>query len=124
MQSVILDKEGSDCGTKKTERIEITNSNKKLFMSRYIKTGSSLTLLTKNNIDSYVGKFVNMRSPMFCIGELYCSKCMGELYYQLGISNVGLISNIIGASLTTLSMKAFHDMTIKTTDINIFDYIS
>ena len=41
----------------------------------------------------------------------------------MGIDNVGLISNVIGTSMTTLELKRFHNSSIKLKEINIFDYI-
>lgn len=80
-------------------------------------------LLTPDNINSYIGKIVNLRSPMYCRDNHICNKCAGELYYKMGIDNVGLISNVIGTSMTTLELKRFHNSSIKLKEINIFDYI-
>lgn len=60
---------------------------------------------------------------MFCQGDKICNVCAGELYYQMGIENIGLISNIIGSSITTLALKQFHDTSIKLQEIDVFNYI-
>ena len=73
-----------------------------MLLDRYIQKGKSLVLLTPDNINSYIGKIVNLRSPMYCKDNHICNKCAGELYYKMGIDNVGLISNVIGTSMTTL----------------------
>ena len=43
----------------------------------YISDGGGLVMLDRNNIGSYVGKSVMMRSPMTCITNKICSKCAG-----------------------------------------------
>lgn len=122
-QGIVFDKKGSDCGTRLTVPLLVTEGNKKLLTDRYIMVNNRTTLLTSNNIDDYVGKTVSLRSPMYCRNPKYCSKCTGELYHKLGIENVGLIANVIGTSMTTLSMKAFHNATVKLKEINYEDYI-
>ena len=57
-QGVVLDKPGTDCGTKLTLEILINNSNKSQFLHRYIVVGSNLVLLDDNNIDKYINKKV------------------------------------------------------------------
>jgi hypothetical protein len=116
-----LDEVGSDCKTKQT--VEILIDNPKEFLLRYIEENGKLILLTPNIVNSYKGKYVKMRSPMFCKSQKICNKCAGELYYKLGIPNFGLVSNIIGTSILNLSMKLFHDTTVKTTEIDINNYI-
>lgn len=104
-QNVVLDSKDSDCGTKHCEHITLTNSNKGLLLNRYIIDNGKKVLLTEDNNSKYVGKEIALRSPMFCQGEKICNVCAGELYYQMGIENIGLISNIIGSSITTLALK-------------------
>lgn len=122
-QSVVSDEPGSDCGTKEYITIEITNKNKKDYKYRYIVEGNSLVCLYPDIIDKYVGKMVKMRSPMFCHSQKYCSKCLGEYYYQLGIRNIGLTTNRVGSTLLNLSLKSMHSNVISSTIINIDDYL-
>lgn len=124
-QSIVADKKGTDCGTKKCIKMLLTNDNYKLFKYRYIKEKSgNLVLLNDDNKDKYIGKIVEFRSPMYCKGDKICNKCAGELYQKLGIDNIGLLTITIGGSILNKSMKAFHNSTIKLTQIAIEDYIS
>lgn len=122
-QNVVLDDKDSDCGTHKTLKTKITKDNKKFYNYRYIVEGGKLKLLTPDNINSYVGKTVEMRSPMYCLGDKYCNKCAGELYYMLGIKNVGILTNRIGTSLLNAALKAFHDMSLKIVEVNPDEFI-
>lgn len=122
-QTIVLDSEGSDCGTPYFLKITIPPELKDMFIDRYISEGGELKLLTKENINNYVGKKVMLRSPMYCKSEKICSKCAGELFYRIGIKNAGLLTSTFSGSLMNLNMKAFHDASIKYKDIDINDFI-
>ena len=124
-QSVVLDEKGSDCHTKLTMKILLTEKNIKDYIGRYIVVGSSLVLINEENKSKYINKVVNMRTPLYCNGEKYCNKCMGELYYKLGIKNMGLTAGVVGSTILNASMKSFHDSTINYKELSGLDnYIS
>ena len=104
----MLDDYGSDCGTKRTLDVKLTNTIKKDYMYRYIVTDNgSLVLLTPENMDKYIGKTVKMRSPMMCVGEKICNHCAGDLFYKLGIKNAGLTASRVATTLTRLNINFF-----------------
>jgi len=120
-QSVTLDEnDKSDCKSKGFVEIDLTDFNKSFFHDRFIIEGSKLTLLTKENIKSYVGRRIKLRSPLFCVSPKLCSRCAGLLYYKMKIYNVGLATTKLGSMVQLMSMKKFHDTTIKTKKIDIF----
>ena len=119
----MLDKPGTDCGTKRTINQLITNKNKKDFEYRYIVEGNKLVCMTPDVITKYVGKVVKLRSPMSCTSKRICNKCAGELFYKLQIVNVGLTASRVANTLTNLGMKKFHDSTIHSTKIDINDML-
>ena len=123
LQCVVLDENKTDCHTKKFLKYIITKDNYKLFLYRYIQKGNQLILLTEDNKTQFFNKVCNIRSPLFCTNDKICNVCAGELYYKLGIKNVGLVSNTVGSALLNKSLKMFHDMTIKLSEINIDNYI-
>lgn len=123
LQTEVLDEPGSDCGTKKSLDITITDYNKKDYLYRYIDVGGKLILLDNSNIDKYVNKQVKMRSPMMCIGEKICNHCAGDLYYKLGIRNAGLTASRVATTLTRLNMKKFHENLIINHKINLDDLL-
>ena len=125
LQTVVLDDEGTDCGTMYTLDTIIPKKLKKLFLNRYVVTGDirNPILLTEENIDQFVDKTIRLRSPMFCKGEHICNKCAGELFYKMGVKNAGLLNNTMAGVLMNASMKKFHDATVKFSKIEISDYI-
>lgn len=123
-QGIELDAKGSDCHSKKTVRIKITKDNYNLLKERYIVTAKGNVLLTDETKDTFMDKTVNLRSPMFCKSKTgICNVCAGELYYKLGIKNVGLILNLVGGALVTLSLKSFHNLSVSLNSIDIDKFI-
>ena len=123
LQTETLGPVGSDCGTKKTLDITITKKNAEDFLYRYIVVGNDLVELTTENIDSYIGKTVKMRSPMLCIGKTLCNRCMGNLFYKLGITNVGLSSATVSATILKAKLAAKHDGTVTPIVLNPDDLL-
>lgn len=123
-QHIMLDEKGSDCGTKKFLKIKIDKSTKDLFLYRYIKKGNDLLLLTPNNINSYMDKEVELRSPLYCKGQYICNHCIGELFYSSGIRNVGVLSDRVSSTLLQKALKLFHNSSVKTTTIDYAEHIS
>lgn len=112
-QNITLDPEGSDCGTKRYLEVTITEKNLNLWMYSYIIEGSKLVELTSENKSKYIGKKVKVRFSALCESKTgICNKCMGNLYYRLGMkTNIGTALTQIPSVQKNISMKAFHDST-------------
>lgn len=110
----------SDCGTTKYLKVKIYKSMKNDYLNRYIWDKGKLIELTNDNIDEYIDTEVNMRSPLYCkmAEPCYCNICIGNQPYLLGLESFGLAIQRISNKLTTLSMKKFHDLTVKTKKID------
>lgn len=119
LQSVVMDKKGSDCGSKGYLVVRINDYNAKDFLYRYIIEGDKLVLIDDDNIKKYIGKEVKMRSVMYCVSEKICRTCLGLMYEKLDITNVGLTTSRVSSSLLNLSMKKFHDTSSKISKIDI-----
>ena len=113
LQTVTLDEPHSDCGTEKTFDIMVNDFNKKLLLYRYIKDGKTVIRLTNDNINKYVGRIIHLYDPIYCTGEKLCNKCAGDLYYKLGIMNIGSTASKICSTIMNKSLKKKHDNTIK-----------
>lgn len=123
LQAVVIDKLGTDCGTKKTLKLVLTKTNKKDFIDRYIVEGSKYVLLDSETIEKYIGKTVNLRSPQYCVGKKLCRICVGRMYEKLGIDNIGLTAARVSSTMLNLSMKKFHDSTAKIADVKVDELI-
>jgi hypothetical protein len=123
MQVITLDEPGTDCGTTHYLLITIPEKMKDMFIGRYVLDGGKITLITEKNVKGYAGKEVRLRSPMYCKSEQICSKCAGDLFYKLGMRNAGLLSSTLSGSLMNLSMKKFHDTSLKFKKIDPTEYI-
>lgn len=124
MQSTVLADKGSDCKTPFTLQLELTAFNKDLLMYRYIVENNKLVQLDEDNIDSYVGKIIYLRTPMYCKQEdKLCNICAGEMFYKLDVRNMGLFAGVIGGSLSNMLMASMHDSSIRVKDIELENYI-
>lgn len=117
-QNIVLGPKGSDCGSKRTLEMELTDSNKNDLLYRYIVDGKHLVKLVPENISKYMNKKLHVRSPMFCTSEHICNVCYGDKAYMIGVKNVGLTAAKIGSNFINLGMKSFHDATMKLNHID------
>jgi hypothetical protein len=121
-QHLTCDKPGSDCGTTDTVEVFLTNDNLQGWMYSYIREKSGeLVELNSKNKDKYLGKTVNFRFSSLCESKTggFCNKCIGNLFYKRGITNVGASMPKIPSTLKNASMKSFHDSTVKTYTIDV-----
>ena len=115
--------DGTDCGTKKTKEVELTDDAISKWMYSYMVEGSKLVELTSQNVDKYKGKKVKFRYSMHCESKKgICSICAGHLFNRIGVSAIGIASYVIPCAIKLKSMKQFHDSTVKIADMNDFGY--
>lgn len=113
-ETVILDKEGTDCKTTGFEVVTITSKNINNFMYSWIIEGKELVELTSANMNKYLDKKVKIRFPTYCKSKTgYCSKCSGNLFYRTNRHNIGVASPMIPSILKNVSMKSFHNSAVK-----------
>ena len=112
---------GSDCKTKLYTTTTLTKKNIRNWMYCFvIGNNGSLTEITSDNKDKFIGKTVKMRYSALCQAKngCICEKCAGTLYNRIGIENIGLGCNIMASSMKNASMKAFHDSSLNLTTID------
>lgn len=113
-QHVILLDPDTNCGTNRYITIKITKKNIDSVMYCYVIEGNKLIEITSENRNSYIGKVVKLRFSSMCEAENgICNKCAGNLFYRLGIRNIGAATPQIPSKLKLLSMKGFHDDQIR-----------
>ena len=110
-QHVVLLEPGSDCGTTRHITMTITEKNIGSIMYSYvINSDGSLTEINSSNKNKFIGKTVKLRFSSMCEAkDGICNKCAGNLFYKLGIMNVGAATPQIASKLKNISMKKFHD---------------
>lgn len=111
-QSLMIDEPGSDCGSVNGLTVTLTKDNLEDYSDQYLMDGTKLVLITPDLPTKYLNHPVRLRSPMYCLGDKVCNKCAGERYYKLGITNMGLGTNKLAASLQTATLKKRHDLRI------------
>lgn len=113
---------GSDCGTNDTVEVYLTSKNVDMWMYSYIKEGSTLTELTSKNRDKYLNKKVKFRFASLCEYKdpsCFCNKCIGNLFYRIGVNNIGTSMPVIGSTLKNRSMKSFHNSQVTTHKLDL-----
>jgi len=120
-QHVVLDKKDSDCKTTKTISVNVTKSNIVELMYSFVQEGSKLTEITSKNMDRYIGKTVKLRFTSLCENDNICNMCAGNLFYRLGIVNVGTATPQVPSRLKQLALKNFHDSSLKFTEMNVME---
>ena len=122
-QSLVLDIKGSNCGTTGTLNILVTPMLSKMIRFRYMKKNGKVVRLTDDMMAGLIGKSIELYDPMFCKNEKTCNRCAGDLYYNLGITNIGLTLAKKSATLLNKSLKNFHDATIHLHTVNVDDLV-
>ena len=98
-----------DCKTKDYIKLLVNDFNTDKLINRYIAEGSKLTLLTKENINKYEGKEVNLRSPMLCKEKNgYCSICIGKIFNELKTTQLDFRALSLSSFYTNLKLKRSH----------------
>lgn len=98
-----------DCQTERGLRITLDASNKDMFIFRNIIEGKKVTTLTPDIIESYLGKQLVIRSPMYCKSSGgYCYTCMDSRFKQIGIKLLNILPVNIGSTILLSSMKKMH----------------
>jgi len=100
----------SDCGTTSTIPLTVTESNKQYVLYRYIDNNGKKELTTLDNINSYVGKTINLYTPQACKQTAICGKCAGRVFHNLGVTNVGLLITQITQKILNLKLKSKHNL--------------
>ena len=118
-QHIELLPEGSDCGTKRYIEMNVNDKNINMIMYSYAIVGNKLVEITSENRDQFIGKKVKLRFSSMCEAKNgICNACAGNLFYRLGIKNVGSATPQIPSKLKLLSMKLFHDDQLNFTEMD------
>ena len=118
-QDLVLDEPGTDCGTNRHIVVELNENNfKRYIYNNIIGSNGKLIELNSQNAPQYFGKKVKMRMAYLCTHEKPCAACAGNFYYKLGIRNVGLTLMQVFSVYKNKAMKAFHDTTVQTVEID------
>ena len=118
-QSIYVDEDGTDCGTKAYINVFISEKNFSRYEFQYVVENGKTVMLSQENKSKYVNKWVKLRSPMTCLGEHVCSVCAGRFPYITGIRNMGITFATIPNAALNGGMKKFHKSAISMDDVNI-----
>ena len=113
-----------DCGSQKYLHVTLTKDIADKYLHRNILVDGALVTLSPDNISTYIGQTVFMRSPLYCHTNAgYCFTCMGELFRSINQELLTMIGVNISSSFTKAALKAKHfsqTRAIKITSLNQF----
>lgn len=123
-QTVTLGPKDSDCGTKGALTVTLTKNNLAKYVDQYIALPNGKTILITNDLDvKYMNHPVKVRSPMYCLhldkDDALCNKCVGERFYKLGVTSMGLTASDLSAQLMNASLKLRHSLQVEMNKIDI-----
>lgn len=118
-QNIRVQDRNSDCGT--TQCLVVRISDKHMF--RYVVVNGKPTLITPDNFDQFDGKIMPIRSGIYCKAKFpeYCSRCIGDRPYRVGIRNIGLTFMTVSGSTLNAALKKKHDVSIKMYNVTMED---
>jgi hypothetical protein len=117
-------KEG-DCGSRLGLGRTYDAKNIHQIVGKTILTGGSKLIKTKEEADTYLGKLITVRSPMFCKlkGDTICATCAGEKLSTLP-TGLSIPLTDISAIIMTSSMKRMHGVILSTAKISLDKHFS
>lgn len=115
----------TNCETKIGISRIYNESNKSQLLNRYVVTGTNSELVTEENVDSYLGKQLNVRSPLYCKlkGDNICKYCAGLKLFKFP-TGVTIPLTEISAIILTASLKKMHGTVLATKKLNLTSLVS
>lgn len=110
-----------DCQSPVGEEVVLTKSNKKWWTgSYYINSKGQAELITKENVDSLLGRPLKIRVPQFCIEKdgNYCKTCLGT---GLGMYTTRVSADVVRVPTNMMlsRMKAVHVAGLSNTTLDL-----
>lgn len=114
-----------DCGTKRTLKFDFANLfNVADFIGRTARVGGFDVVITPENVNKFVGKVVDIYSPMTCENKYnLCYKCCGQRCKELGVKVIGIQTVKITSQFMQTSMKNMHGTVLQTKEIKLEDVL-
>lgn len=112
--------ETEDCGTKQGLVRELPVNGADFYVGLNVVENGKVVTLTEDNISSYAGKTVMLRSPQYCreAGNGYCKACIGAVNAKYPEALGGQALDI-GSTILYIFMKKAHGSALKTVPWNI-----
>lgn len=113
-----------DCGVLFGLTVLMKPYKRRYYLGNSVIANGKVTLLTEDNIDKYMDKFIQVRSPAYCkTGKPnFCATCMGK---QLSV-NPEAISTFaagIGSTFMSIDMAAMHGKSLSVAPFVISEHL-
>ena len=103
-----------DCGTKEGYEIQVRSSDTR-YTDQYT---MDRKLITKDFLQSNIGKVIKIMVPMHCKSKTFCKYCMGN---RMGKADktVQMFATAISDKILSSSLAAFHGVELKTIETDL-----
>ena len=121
-QYLKLAEKGTDCHTTRTIELYLDKDMAELMMYSYIVDGKDLVELTSETLPKYLNKKVKFRFSSMCEWKEHdciCNACAGNMFYRLGLENIGTIIPQVASTQKNVNLKAFHNSVIKLHEMDV-----
>jgi hypothetical protein len=114
-----------DCGTKRGLKILMSAHKAPYFQGNYLIVKGEAIALTEENLNEFHGKYVEVRSPMYCLtsGANFCETCMGDRIATTPDA-LGAYASDIGNIFLSLFMAAMHGKSLKTEELDYENWLT
>lgn len=115
----------TDCESKLTIQRSFNEKDKNQIINRYIQEGSKTILVDETNIGSYLGKQLNVRTPLYCKlkGDNICKVCSGLKLFKFPVG-ISIPITEISSIILTASLKKMHGTVLSTKKLNLTQILS
>jgi hypothetical protein len=115
----------SDCGSKLTIQRSFIEKDKNQLINRYIQEGAKIVLVDDNNVGSYLGKQLNVRTPLYCKlkGDNICKVCAGLKLFKFPVG-ISIPITEISSIILTASLKKMHGTVLSTKKLDFSKILS
>lgn len=106
-QNTVISEE--DCGSTFGMEIVLSKDDKDAYLSNSVVTPSGSVEITEQNFESFVGKKIRIRSPIYCrtSGANFCATCMGKKVASTP-NAISTYAADIGSTFMYIMLKSMH----------------
>lgn len=115
-----------DCGSPYGLSVIITDENHRYFLTNYVARPTSAAVeLTEDNIKSYIGKTIKLRSPVYCRteGANFCATCMGGALAEAPDA-IGAMAGSIGSTFMQTMLSSMHGKSLSTAKFDLDQHLT
>lgn len=116
----------NDCQTDRTVQVTLPADEIENYKGRTVIVNGEKVVITKDNLDQYADKKVNLRTPAYCRTQNgLCYTCAGQIFREMSQKSMNMMIVEVANTFMDNAMQAMHDTTVQTVTIeDLSEYFS